>query len=264
MAGPLFPIGSTLRYSSAVVRSDNALSHNSGEGLFEIYYTVSGRCRYFIDDTSYVLLPGDVVLIPAGVIHRINYSVEEHERLLIECTSDFIPEAARPSLSEKTRLYRSPALSRDVFNIMKKIEAEYESSDAFSTDVVRTNMQILFYELARAAAGKIPDARSAVVKEAIAYIKKNYASDITLSEVAAKYFVSPEHLSRSFKRQTGFGFSEYLSLVRLGHAEELLRKKQGMSISEIAYACGFNDSNYFSDKFKRTYGISPLKYSKTE
>jgi AraC-like DNA-binding protein len=35
-----------------------------------------------------------------------------------------------------------------------------------------------------------------------------------------------------------------------------------MSIAEVAYACGFNDSNYFSDKFKRTYGMSPLQYSK--
>ena len=264
MPGPLFPIDSILRYTSSVIRSDSALSHNSSEGLFEIYYTVSGRCRYFIDDTSYVLLPGDVVLIPAGVIHRINYGAEEHERLLIECTADFIPEAARESLSAAPRLYRSPALSRDIFTIMKKIEAEYENPDVFSTDVVKTNMHILFYELARGAVGRIADARSAVVKEALSYMKKNYAQDITLSAVAAKYFVSPEHLSRSFKRQTGFGFSEYLSLVRLGHAEELLRAKKGMSISEIAYACGFNDSNYFSDKFKRAYGISPLKYSKTE
>ncbi len=264
MAGPLFPAGSILRYTSTLIHSDSASAHHTGDGLFEIYYTVSGRCRYFIDDTSYVLLPGDVVLIPSGVIHRINYGREEHERLVIECTADFIPEAARESLSEKPRLYRSPTLSRDVFNIMKKIEAEYENPDAFSTDVVRTHMQILFYELARSAVGKIPDSRSAVVKDAIAYIKKNYTGDVTLSAVAAKHFVSPEHLSRSFKRQTGFGFSEYLSLVRLGHAEELLRKKRGMSISEIAYACGFNDSNYFSDKFKRAYGISPLKYSKTE
>ena len=142
---------------------------------------------------------------------------------------------------------------------MKKIEAEYENPDVFSTDVVKTNMHILFYELARGAVGRIADARSAVVKEAISYMKKNYAQDITLSAVAAKYFVSPEHLSRSFKRQTGFGFSEYLSLVRLGHAEELLRAKKGMSISEIAYACGFNDSNYFSYRFKEQYGVSPSK-----
>lgn len=264
MAGPLFPIGSVLRYSSTKIRTDDAMAHHAEDGLFEIYYTVSGRCRYFIDDTSYELLPGDVVMIPTGVIHRISYGAEEHERLLIECTADFIPSEARAELTKGPRLYRSLSLSRDVFTIMKKIEGEYAHPDKFSTDVIRTNMRILFYALARGAVGSVPKVQSAVVKEAIAYIKQSYAQDVTLSTVASRYFVSPEHLSRTFKKQTGFGFNEYLSLVRLGHAEELLREKRGMSISEIAYACGFNDSNYFSDKFKRTYGISPLKYSKTE
>ena len=42
----------------------------------------------------------------------------------------------------------------------------------------------------------------------------------------------------------------------------MLKERDGFSISEIAYRCGFNDSNYFSDKFKKVYGTSPLKYSK--
>ena len=74
--------------------------------------------------------------------------------------------------------------------------------------------------------------------------------------------VSAEHLSRSFKRETGFGFKEYITLLRLKNAEELLKTRKNMSISEIAFLCGFNDSNYFSDKFKRTYGISPLNFRK--
>ena len=75
-------------------------------------------------------------------------------------------------------------------------------------------------------------------------------------------FFSQEHLSRTFKKHTGFGFNEYLTLVRLQHAEQLLKGDEKMSISTIAYNCGFNDSNYFSDKFKKMYGTSPLKYSK--
>jgi AraC-like DNA-binding protein len=50
--------------------------------------------------------------------------------------------------------------------------------------------------------------------------------------------------------------------VRLQHAENLLKLRDGKSISEIAYGCGFNDSNYFSDKFKKIYGVSPLRYAK--
>jgi AraC family L-rhamnose operon regulatory protein RhaS len=42
----------------------------------------------------------------------------------------------------------------------------------------------------------------------------------------------------------------------------MLKEEDTKKVSEIAYICGFNDSNYFSDKFKRTYGISPLAFSK--
>ena len=87
-------------------------------------------------------------------------------------------------------------------------------------------------------------------------------SKLDSSSVAAKSFVSPEHLSRSFKAEIGQGFSEYLSEVRLKEAQKLLEGEQKLSVSEIAYKCGFNDSNYFSDKFKKRYGISPLQYRK--
>ena len=59
------------------------------------------------------------------------------------------------------------------------------------------------------------------------------------------------------------GFSEYLTLVRLKNAEELLKSDMSLSVTEIAYASGFNDSNYFSEKFKSYYGVSPKKYRKT-
>lgn len=51
------------------------------------------------------------------------------------------------------------------------------------------------------------------------------------------------------KKETGFGFSEYLNLLRLQYAETLLQQSDKLSISE---QCGFNDSNYFSVKFKKT------------
>ena len=101
-----------------------------------------------------------------------------------------------------------------------------------------------------------------MIEDVVGYIKENFSSEVTLLEVAKKYFVSAEHLSRTFRRQTGFGFNEFLTLVRLQHAEYMLKNRDGRSISEIAYSCGFNDSNYFSDKFKRSYGKSPLQYSK--
>ena len=82
--------------------------------------------------------------------------------------------------------------------------------------------------------------------------------------VAKMKSVSVEHLSRTFKLCTGFGFNEYVTLLRLRHAEEMIKSNPEMTISEIAYECGFNDGNYFSYKFKKMYGIPPIKARETK
>ena len=104
---------------------------------------------------------------------------------------------------------------------------------------------------------------SAFIEQAVAYIRANYPDRITLPDVAGHCAVSPEHLSRIFKKETGFGFNEYLNLYRLKKAETLLKSGQVHSISQIALLCGFNDSNYFSGAYKKMFGIPPSQVRKT-
>ena len=148
--------------------------------------------------------------------------------------------------------------------MLKKIDEEYKNPDEFTAESITARMRLLFFFIARnLTSSGIVSSKNAMIENVINYIKQNFQQDIRLSNIAKSCFVSPEHLSRTFKRDTGFGFNEFLTLVRLQHAERLLQNRGAQSISEIAYSCGFNDSNYFSDKFRRTYGVSPLKYSKS-
>jgi YesN/AraC family two-component response regulator len=98
-----------------------------------------------------------------------------------------------------------------------------------------------------------------LIDSIVKYINQNYMSDIKLSTVAKMKSVSQEHISRTFKSCTGFGFNEYVTLLRLRKAEEMIKTEPDKTISEIAYECGFNDGNYFSYKFKKMYGVSPIK-----
>ena len=231
--------------------------------LFELYYLIGGKCNFFIDDKTYEVIEGDIVLIPAGVIHKTNYGMEEHARIVIECSSHFIPESVKTTLGAMPYIYRNATASRDVYTILKKIEEENHTSDEFTTDALYSLMKLLFFSIMRNKNNVgIAEPKNHMVERVAAYIKANYSTDISLSAMAKEHFVSPEHLSRTFKRETGFGFNEFITLVRLQQAETMLKAREGKSISEIAYSCGFNDSNYFSDKFKRAYGVSPLAFSK--
>ena len=227
---------------------------------FEIYYLKEGHCNYFIDNRSYEVRVGDVVLIPEGVIHKTNYTAEPHTRMLINCSADYVPKSVLGIIPTITYIYRNPSISPQIESILEKIGEEYEKEDAFRDEAIKCLTHELFFLLARNTAKRtVVNAGSVFIEETVKYIQKNYMSEITLSGMSKKHSVSPEHLSRTFKKETGFGFSEYLTLVRLQKAEYMLKNEPGKSVCEIAYACGFNDSNYFSDKFKRTYGFSPSK-----
>ena len=87
---------------------------------------------------------------------------------------------------------------------------------------------------------------------------------MTLDDVAAACYISKEHLSRTFKRETGFGFSEYLNLYRLKKADALLRDRPELRVVDVAMRCGYNDSNYFSKVYKKMFGVSPKQAQKGE
>ena len=65
-----------------------------------------------------------------------------------------------------------------------------------------------------------------------------------------------------FRKETGFGFNEYLNLYRLKKAESILKSGNCPNIAQVAIQCGFNDSNYFSSCFRKMYGISPSDLKK--
>ena len=237
-------------------------SHHHHEE-FEIYYMISGKCSYFIEDKTYEVNPGDVVIIPENVIHRTKYTSEPHVRILIECSGDFIPKEAREKQRGLHYVYRNPEVSADILAALRRIEQEYKNPDEFSEEAIMAEIKLLIFTMVRNKNSlDESETKNRLIESVLLYVKENFQQDITLSSVAKAHYVSPEHLSRTFKRETEFGFNEYLTAVRLRYAESRLKNRSGESISKIAYDAGFNDSNYFSDKFKKTYGISPLRYSK--
>ncbi len=227
---------------------------------FEIYFITAGNCTYFVDNRCYKMIPGDVIIIPEGVIHNTEYNGNHHLRLLINCSRQFIPASVISVLPSIGNLYRNSDIRDELMDIFKKIEEEYTRADNFSTDILRCYTYMLFFLMARnknqfdkSTAG------NKYVERAISYIQNNFSNNISLSEISEVCSIHPEYFSRMFKKETGFGFCEYVNTLRLQKAESLLKQHSKMSVTEIAAECGFDDSNYFSVKFKKMYGMPPKK-----
>ncbi len=242
-----------------------SLSTQHYHGTFEIYYLKEGICHYFIGNTSFEVTAGDLVIIPVGTIHRTQYSSKPCTRLLINFSKEFISEEIIEHTKSIGFLYRNERALGHVDSLFEMIEDEYKRGDELSTTALKCYLETLLLLLIRNSNGKeINKEEYGVVEKAVRYIQENYMNPVRLSLVAEAFSVSEEHLSRIFKKKTGFGFNEYLTTLRLQKAEYMLKNEPGRSVSDIAYACGFNDSNYFSYKFKKEYGISPKEARKKE
>lgn len=102
-----------------------------------------------------------------------------------------------------------------------------------------------------------------LVLEIIKFVNRHYTENITLEQICSVFSRSRSCISHTFKKETGKSFREYLINVRLQSAKSLLRNS-GLSVSEIAFSVGFNDSNYFSNTFKAHTGMSPGMYRKKQ
>ena len=230
---------------------------------YEIYYLTDGSCRYFIDNKTYSLSCGDFVVIPPGIIHKVIYDVPVYGRHLIHCSGDYIPASVLPHIDELVYFSPSPAITDSIQNIYRQLRHAYELQDEFSSDTVRCCVATLMLLMVKnPTAHADSHTGSSFVEKAVRYIRAHYNARPTLKDTANHCAVSPEHLSRMFRKETGFGFSEYLNLYRLKKAESILKSRTSLSISQVAMQCGFNDSNYFSCSFKKMYGISPSALKK--
>ncbi len=114
-----------------------------------------------------------------------------------------------------------------------------------------------FAALGEAASG--PSRRPPALERAMAFVRRNFASQISLDSAADAAGISAGRLSRLFVEETGRGFSEFLTGVRMEKARELLSRPE-VSIKEAAAASGYPDANYFARLFKKETGLTPSAF----
>lgn len=86
--------------------------------------------------------------------------------------------------------------------------------------------------------------------------------EFSTTSAAKLMYVSERSLQRRFKQLTGRTFKDYLNEVRLEHA--CCQLLEGEKVSDVAFACGFNDPSYFSQRFKAYFGASPTQFIESQ
>jgi AraC-like DNA-binding protein len=96
------------------------------------------------------------------------------------------------------------------------------------------------------------------VSKAQEYIEDNFSANLSLDDLSNIAAMSPYHLARAFTRETGLPPHSYLDKIRLRRARELLDR--GTPIAVTAISVGYVDQSHLTNRFRRTFGITPKQY----
>lgn len=94
---------------------------------------------------------------------------------------------------------------------------------------------------------------------AIKYVQENYRNDLTMAEVANHISLNYSYFSILFKEKTGMNFIDYLRMIRIEKAKELLQNSV-YKIYEVSEMVGYNNTKHFTTTFRTLTGISPKEY----
>lgn len=246
---------------------------------YEIYYLLEGARYYFIENKTYLVKKGSLVLVDQQLIHKTSSASNlPHDRILIELSdkpfSKFFDQLCNISIR---RFFSDNCgvleLDEDgqkyVESILHSIMDELTLKNPhYSTFVMMKLTELLIYIIRYntenstfAKAITADTAKHRKVHEIVQYITKNYAKAITLNDLSKQFYISKCYLSRIFKEVTGFTVNEYINVNRIKRAQYLLTHS-AYNISEIAENVGYDSLTYFERVFKKYTETSPLKYRK--
>ncbi len=250
-----------------IAAEQTSVSGEHSHPYHELYYLVEGCARHFIGNRIWEVQTGEAAFIRQGCIHKATYDEgQTASRLLVSFTTEFIGEGylfILRELGHRKYLPPTPEDAATLRQLLQTLYAEYrQQQDHYLIQCQNILRQILIL-LARqpgTAISRDISPNEAIIQNAAQYISNHYAERLTLRGLAQMFAMSESHFSRTFKAYTGVGVVQYIKHTRLRMAEKRLLQ-EGCSVTDVAFSCGFSNSNYFISEFKKYRGITPRQYA---
>lgn len=242
---------------------------------YTLGYIVSGDRRYISTETIRTTHTGDCGVSKPHVYHR-NCSMSDvpYDRYVLKVRTeafqpiiDIIGENELDVICSNY-LHFTKESQQIIQAMYEEILQEYTKNAPHSQLVLLGMVYKLFFYMYENHIPSDSDEQTLYIKkfderiqDALVYIENNLEYGFSIEEVAAHVSLSASHFSRLFKNVTGASFTDFLTDVRLQHAQILLAASN-LSINEIAGRIGIGNGNYLCTLFKKKYGLAPSEYRK--
>ena len=241
----------------------------------EIIYVKSGFLTVNISGENYIGKPGDAFVVSPGNLHFMGSQTGTVDYFTFLFPLKYIAFRSDDMLDDKLieplnsgHLMISPEIKDTVKEQCEQLArvyaAEIDKSESKITSQIRKKIILLQFIHELWKKGFIVEndttGRNTVEKEMVSYIQQNYMGKILLREFGEQFHLSEKYISRYFKEHFHITLSQYVTYLRLEHAKQMLQETD-ISVTEVAMQSGYQNISYFIRSFKKTYGVSPLKYS---
>ncbi|BBH22723.1 transcriptional regulator [Paenibacillus baekrokdamisoli] len=275
-------------FSSLVTESETPIYVNRAHESFdllmhshdfiEICLVAEGTGVHYIGSQQIQVARGDMFFIPIGVSHvfRPQSTTKGRTLIIYNCTfreelfhkllqavplePDMIRSLAE--LNEQQRWLHFHDHNEEGQYLFRRLHLEFTTRrSGFAASLCASTIELLITVFRSLTPQEPKDNHlsAAWMNELLGYLRSNCAMELHAGQIAAQLGISGRHFQRSFKKQTGMTFLEYIQNARIDQSCQLLLSTTD-KITHIAAIVGYHDIKYFNALFKKKTGVTPRQY----
>lgn len=244
--------------------------------FYEVLVFLKGHVNYIVEDKTYPLKPGDIILTNSSELHKANIlGNTPYERFVGWFHPTFVQKLSllSPDTDVSSCFHSSTKMH---YNLLRADSETYHEiiklfeqlllppSDTFGNEMLRgcyvAELLILLNQAHQntTLTPGIHVITNPKVNNIIFYINQHLSDDLSLDTLARKFFISKYYLTRLFKQYTGLSLHQYVLKKRLITAKTMLMN--GSRPYDVCIDVGFNNYSHFSKSFKDAFTIAPSDY----
>ena len=230
---------------------------------FYLMYITGGKIDAVCKGEKHILERGNVICVSPNTLYNYKNSSNSSEYINY-CWIHFTGNEAEEILSVCNIPLNTPfdvEIKEGVIALFEELFYEFRNPSAESDKTAALLLRYILFKIGRSKREKKKEDRK--LDLSIKYIHTHLSSELSVEELASMEFLSPSRYREVFRKVTGHSPSEYITLIRLRKACDLL-DEGNLSIEETAMQVGYSDRLYFQRVFKSHLGITPGEYRKKE
>ena len=238
--------------------------------FYKLLFLLSGSGSYVVEGRHYRLTPGDIVLVGSRCVHKPQFEPGiSYERIILYIS----PELLRLNSTQEYHLEDAFSgklghvlrptddFRRKMLNLFSQLETEMGGRAPGRGILSRCTLLRILVEIGDElvkSESQLPGPitpKDGKILDILRYLDSNLEEDISIDELASRFYISKYHMMRRFREETGTSIHTYLSDKRLLLARELILS--GESATDACFRSGFRSYSAFSRAYGKLFGVTP-------